>query len=88
MGTVAQKAFYHTKRWKKLREDCLRRDGYKCQECRKYFRTRPATIVHHKLPLEQFPEYQWELWNLEAVCAKCHNRLHPEKAAAARHLRR
>lgn len=71
--------FYTSKRWRKLRAAALRRDAYQCVECRKYFRSRPATTVHHIRPREEYPELEWRLDNLVSLCEACHNRLHPEK---------
>ena len=33
-------------------------------------------MVHHIFPREQFPEYQWELWNLISLTNEMHNKLH------------
>lgn len=71
--------FYTSKRWRKLRAAALRRDKYQCVECRKYFRSRTATTVHHIRPREEYPELEWRLDNLVSLCEACHNRLHPEK---------
>lgn len=35
-----------------------------------------ANTVHHILPREQYPEYQWEPWNLVALSAKTHDQMH------------
>lgn len=71
--------FYTSKRWRRLREAALRRDQFQCVECRKYFRSREATTVHHVRSREEYPELQWRLDNLVSLCDACHNRLHPEK---------
>ena len=69
-------AFYKTTRWKKLRDRILRRDGYKCQLSARFGRNIQADTVHHIFPREQFPEYQYEPWNLVSVSARMHDRLH------------
>ena len=33
-------------------------------------------MVHHIFPREQFPEYQWELWNLISLTNEMHNKMH------------
>ena len=71
--------FYKTAKWKAKREKILRRDGYRCQECRKYGKNTPATYVHHILHLEDRPDLALVDSNLESVCLPCHNKLHPEK---------
>ena len=68
--------FYDTPRWKRLRAQALRRDGYTCQLSKRYGRLAQATTVHHIFPREEYPEYQWELWNLLSVSTEMHDRLH------------
>jgi hypothetical protein len=54
----------------------LRRDGYQCQVTKRYGRRVEATTVHHVFPREEFPEYQWEPWNLISISAHTHELLH------------
>lgn len=70
------KNFYHTQRWKKLRQWILRRDGYRCQIAKRYGKSVPADTVHHIFPLEEYPDYKWCDWNLIAVSVEAHERLH------------
>ena len=37
---------------------------------------REATVVHHIFPAEEYPEYEWEDWNLISISQEIHNRLH------------
>jgi len=67
---------YKSKRWKRLRESILRRDGYMCQVSKRYGRRVPANTVHHIYPADQWPEYAWQPWNLIAVSQQVHNTLH------------
>lgn len=76
--------FYTSARWKRKRVRILRRDGYRCQICKRYGRIKEATIVHHKIPKELRPDLAWDDNNLESVCMSCHNRLHPEKGGSHR----
>lgn len=71
--------FYRSSKWKKKRLQILKRDGYACQECKKYGKNVDANIVHHLKEVEFFPELKLSNSNLQSVCAACHNRLHPEK---------
>ena len=68
--------FYRTKRWAQLRAAIMRRDGYMDQlEIRKGKRVQ-AEVVHHILPREQFPEYQYSAWNLISLTRDNHELLH------------
>ena len=55
------------KRWRRLRERALRRDGYRCQEAKRYGKAEPA---------EDYPEYAYCLWNLVSLTAENHDRMH------------
>lgn len=68
--------FYKSKRWLYVREQALRRDGYICQQSKRYGLARSAEMVHHILPREVFPEYQYCLWNLISLTNKEHDKLH------------
>ncbi len=67
---------YHSTRWKKKRAHILKRDGYMCQDCKRYGKRVDATMVHHIYPAEEYPEYQWCDWNLIAMCGKSHEKMH------------
>ena len=72
--TLKEQGFYHTTAWRRLRRAALSRDHYVCQACLRNG-TRPphtATEVHHKKPLEDFPELALDLDNLESLCWQCH----------------
>ena len=69
-------SFYKSTEWKRLRRVILRRDGYACQECRRYGRMRGASHVHHINPVEHFPELARKSWNLVSLCQECHNAMH------------
>ena len=68
--------FYKTKRWERLRRAVLARDGYRCRVSARYGKNIPADTVHHIFPREDYPQYQWEEWNLIAVSGSVHNELH------------
>lgn len=76
--------FYMSSAWQKKREQILRRDGYRCQWCRRYGRLTEADEVHHVKPLKTHPELALSDENLVSLCASCHRKAHPEKAKAAR----
>ena len=67
---------YKSRRWRKLRERILKRDGYMCQESKRYGKMIEANTVHHIFPVSRFPEYQWSEWNLISLSTAAHNRMH------------
>ena len=69
-------SFYKTKRWNRLRKAVLARDNYQCQESKRYGKNVPANTVHHIFPREEYPQYQWESWNLISLSGKVHDELH------------
>lgn len=68
--------FYESDKWDQIRSSILRRDKYKCQLSARYGKNREAEAVHHIFPRDEFPEYQYESWNLISVTNKEHNKLH------------
>lgn len=43
---------------------------------KRYGKTVEATTVHHIFPVEIYPEFAFEDWNLIALSAENHNRCH------------
>ena len=68
--------FYKSNKWERMRQRILRRDGYQCQLSKRYGKNRPAEMVHHIFPREDFPEYELSEWNLISLCNAEHNELH------------
>lgn len=68
--------FYDSGRWRTLRQSILIRDKYMCQLSWRYGKMIPADVVHHIFPREEYPEYQWEPWNLISISNKAHEALH------------
>lgn len=75
---------YNSQKWKRKRLQILKRDGYMCQHCKRYGKAAPATTVHHIQHADEYPEMAFVDKNLISLCEGCHNKQHPEKAAAAR----
>lgn len=74
--------FYKTKRWERMRESVLRRDGYMCRESARYGKRKSANTVHHIFPRDIFPEYQWEPWNLISLAGDVHDEMHDRQTGA------
>ena len=72
--------FYNTAEWKRARARALRRDGYQCQEAKRYGRIEEATTVHHILPLQEWPQYRSASWNLISLSDKAHEGMHDRKS--------
>ena len=64
------------KRWRHLRAQALRRDGFRCQDAARYGRTVEAVTVHHIWPAEDYPEYAYCAWNLISLSAAAHDAMH------------
>ena len=67
---------YNERRWVELRKTALKRDRYTDQYLKRYGKMRNAEIVHHIFPVNDFPEYQYELWNLISISKGTHNMFH------------
>lgn len=76
MSRVSNKSFYGNKKWTVKRAKILKRDGYECQNCRRYFRSKEAKVVHHIYFYEDYAELGLMNWNLVSLCDGCHNKMH------------
>lgn len=70
---------YQGGKWKRKREHILRLDGYLCRIAKRYGRKELATTVHHIYPVDEYPEYAWQDWNLISVSNGNHNKLENRK---------
>lgn len=68
--------FYDDPKWIRLRNSVLRRDNYMDKESRRYGIIRPAEVVHHIFPKDEFPEYAFSVWNLISLSRQTHNEMH------------
>ena len=64
------------KRWQRLRQQALKRDGYRCREAARYGKAIAAEVVHHIWPAEDYPEYAYCLWNLVSLSKSAHDAMH------------
>lgn len=67
---------YQDKKWKRKRNTILRRDKYRCRECKRYGKTTEATAVHHIHTVEERPDLYLCDDNLLSLCNPCHNSMH------------
>lgn len=67
--------FYESQKWRSLRQRILRRDKYIDQYRLRDGVTIEATVVHHILPREDFPQYQFCPWNLISVNEETHRKV-------------
>lgn len=74
--TKTNAQFYNSRRWERLREAVLKRDGYLCQISKRYGKIAEAENVHHIFPRLEFPEYQYEAWNLISLTHEKHMAMH------------
>jgi len=78
-NTNSIKKFYNRSAWRRKSKEILKRDNYECQIHKRRGKYARARNVHHIKELKEFPEFAYDDENLEAVCIRCHNELHPEK---------
>ena len=45
-------------------------------ESKRYGKFKPAEVVHHIFPKDEFPEYAFSEWNLISLSRKTHNEMH------------
>ena len=76
MSRVGNKSFYGNNKWIVKRKKILKRDGYECQNCRRYYKTKEAKVVHHIYFYDDYAELGLQNWNLVSLCNECHNKMH------------
>jgi len=64
------KAVLRSERWKAVRLQAKRRDGWKCVACGVTGRLE----VDHIIPVRAAPERAFDLTNLQTLCVSCHSR--------------
>ena len=77
------KAFYKSAAWYRVRDYCLRRDAYLCQDCLANGKYVPAREVHHITELTpdniHDPSISLNPANLICLCRDCHQQRHRHK---------
>lgn len=61
-------AVIRSKRWKAVRLQVKRRDGWRCVQCG----ARDRLEVDHIQPVRTHPDLAYELDNLQTLCCRCH----------------
>lgn len=69
-------SFYSDKKWERKRLRILKNDKYECQNCKRFYRTATAQVVHHIFFYEDYSELGLTNWNLVSLCNSCHNKMH------------
>lgn len=75
------RAMLHTERWQNLRRQVLVAHP-QCELCMRERRYRPATEVHHRVPVLSVPDpvsrqaLMYDAGNLMALCHDCHVAVH------------
>lgn len=75
------KNVYNTSQWRKLREAYIMEHPL-CERCLEENKISPATEVHHVVPISkaqselQMKELGFNPTNLQALCEKCHDKVH------------
>ena len=76
-------SFYKTPEWKSARAAYLSAAGYLCERCLKRGLISPATVVHHRIYMNdetiKDPALRTGWKNLEALCWSCHELEHKGK---------
>lgn len=68
--------FYDTPKWRRTAARVMSHYDYVDQVQKRYGKLEAAEVVHHALPLEDFPEYAYTPDNLIPVSRKTHRGLH------------
>lgn len=68
------RAWYHTKRWKRMRWAVLLRDEFTCRRCGDQLILKTRTLVaDHIVPHRGDEALFWDERNLQTLCASCHS---------------
>lgn len=70
-------SFYHSKEWRQVRKEVLKRDKKECQICKSLGKvTLDNLLVHHIYILEYYYSKRLDIDNLITVCHSCHELIH------------
>lgn len=67
------RAWYHTKRWKRMRWAVLLRDEFTCRRCGVLVSQTRKLVADHIVPHRGDEALFWDERNLQTLCASCHS---------------
>lgn len=67
--------WYHTARWKRLRQSVFVRDGFACQwpGCGRIDGDTSRLVADHKVPHRGCAALFWDETNVQTLCKPCHD---------------
>ncbi|MFM1525259.1 MULTISPECIES: HNH endonuclease [Helcococcus] len=71
---------YKSVAWRNLRKLVLQRDNFLCQQSKRFGKTRPAEMVHHIFPADEYPHLFYNINNLISLSNIEHNKLHDRES--------
>ena len=71
---------YHTKAWKKVRSQALKRDKFCCVFCNASIKGTRNYSVDHILQVRDRPDLAFDVENLRGLCSSCDNKRHRGKS--------
>lgn len=71
---LARANFYRSVKWRRLRQQVLKRDHYLCQYCLAQGRVVTGNIADHIVPGQVAPELLTRFDNLATCCRACHQK--------------
>ena len=69
-----EKALYWTRRWRAAAKAYRSAHPLCIDPYRRHEEPVPSEVVDHIVPLWRAPGLRWDAGNLQALCARCHNR--------------
>lgn len=70
---------YARSAWKELAKTILKRDNYKCQNCKITHKQNNKLVVHHIKEWSRYPRLRFKTNNLITLCENCHKLEHKKR---------
>jgi hypothetical protein len=81
--TQPWRAWYVSKRWRKLRWQVLTEHLFTCTGCKRVVTPSSQAVVDHKVPHRGDPRLFWDHANLQCLCKPCHDSVKQREEASA-----